>query len=376
MGDLKPGKGGTFYIPFPCLGMAASDNQKIFLTCGGGGASSSKEVPNVIQAHRFEEATGQLSTIASLSTQKSVAVSLTYSASTGLWLASALGSAKLLQLDEAESTLTEVCTWVTEEEGKEPTQNFAKFSGDGKMIATGGTDGRLKLWKVGEAGEQPILHHSFEKDKEIIDADFNTDSKLIAACDKTGVCRLYETESCKEKCTMTYEIPKTGKLFCRLLRFWTPTSGGPEQLISGANGPRGPACIGIYSLDGKKGPEVTVDSKPMGAFTVDTSGKHIATALTTGTKKVFTLPSLKCIKKTKEVHDLPASSIAFIGEATVVTGSGDRSLHLLPFRAGGGGFCSFINMMCLLMVLLVIVFFMLQIGVKGAALGQGSTSGR
>lgn len=40
---------GTYYPPFPVLGLA-SDGLEIFMSCGGGGEKAAKEVPNVVQA--------------------------------------------------------------------------------------------------------------------------------------------------------------------------------------------------------------------------------------------------------------------------------------------------------------------------------------
>merc|ERR1712087_630184 len=92
-----------------------------------------------------------------------------------------------------------------------------------------------------------------------------------------------------------------------------------------------------------------------------------------GGKAVHALPSLKCIKKLKQVSTLPPESVAFLGSGTCVSGSGDNSVHLLNFRRGsGGGTGSCCWCLFLTVYFLILVFMLLRIGLKGAALGQGS----
>ncbi|CAE7790065.1 PAC1, partial [Symbiodinium sp. CCMP2456] len=136
----------TYYPPFPVLGLA-SDGGQIFLSCGGGGATAAKEVPNVVQAHRYDETTGQMSTIASLDTAKSVVVALSYAPALELWLGCVGRGCKVLQLSVEKNTLTEVCEWETEETGKPPSTNVARCSPNGHLVATGGTDGIVRIFE-------------------------------------------------------------------------------------------------------------------------------------------------------------------------------------------------------------------------------------
>ena len=96
---------------------------------------------------------------------------------------------------------TEVCEWTSEEEGKEPEQNFARFSADAAMIVTGGSDGVLRLWNVGkEASAKPALRANCgQKGKEILDGDFSPDSKHVVACDAGGSCRLWKVSCGKHR---------------------------------------------------------------------------------------------------------------------------------------------------------------------------------
>lgn len=374
MAEIIAGKGGTFYPPFPVLGLA-SDGKQIFLTGGGGGASASKEVPNVVQAHRYIEATGQLSCIASLSTDKSVVVHISQAAALGLWLATTQAGCKVLELSEQNNTLTQVSEFASETEGKDPQQNVARLSADGRLLATGGTDGIVRIWTVvKKLREEPTLLHATPKAKEVLDLDFSADGKLLASCDRTLACTIWDTATGQQKVVLKYEHagPPKVDLTIRGIRFFVPAEGAQPQLLVAAAAPRGPACLGIYQLDGKRVKQVKVHQKPLTALSLDAAGKRAAVNLVTGGKKVYSLPGLSCVKSVEAVHELPAPCAAFLGEATVVSGSGDRSINLMCFARGPlCGFTLF-TMILVLLTLLVVAFLSLRIGIKGALLQGGA----
>jgi len=371
MGDPAAGKGGTYYVPFPVLALA-SNGGEIFCTAGGGGSTANKEVPNVVHAQSYREETGKLSTVAALNTGKSLVVSLTHCPANDLWLASSRNGTKVLSLNLAQNTITELCEWPTESEGKEPEQNVARFSPDASLIVTGGTDGLVKVWKAEKPPALPVLMRTCgTKTKEILDVDFSPDSKFVAACDGAGGCRFWEVakEDPEDGVVINYTSSAVkGKVFIKLVRF-LPTESGKVTLVLGASGPRGPALVGLFGPDGTKLKEVNVDKQPIKSMALDSSNTRLVVGLMCGAKAVYTCPGLKLIKKTKELHSLPAQGVAFVGEGTAVSGSGDRDLHLLNMKGGGGSpFCYFF---ILLFALIAIGFMVFRIADKGAALGQG-----
>jgi len=367
---MKPGVGGTYYPPFPVLGLASDGNQ-IFLSCGGGGSTASKEVPNVVQAHRFIEETLQMSTIASLDTGKSVVIGLTYAKAHDLWLASVGGSCKVLELSTEQNTLTELCEWTSDREGKSPCQNLARCSPSGKMVATGGSDGEVQIYQAGNLRSEPSLLHKCAKNQEVRDLDFTEDEKLVVSCDYTGSCRIWSTSTGEQTVCIDYKYG-AAKLDIRGVR--CVVQDGTPLIATAMAAPRGPACLGLYSMDGKILKEVKVHDKPLTSLAMDESGTHLSVNLVTGGKRVFSLPGLKCVKKMENAHELPAPCSAFLGEATAVSGSGDRSIHLLSFKGGGGGgICgtAMLYAVSMIVVLLIVAFLVLRIGVRGSMLENG-----
>ncbi|CAJ1450856.1 unnamed protein product [Effrenium voratum] len=364
---MKEGKNGTFYPPFPVLGMASDGS--VFVSCGGGGEKAAKEVPNVVQAHRYDEQTGQMSTIASLDTGKSVVVALTF-AGGALWLGSSGAGCKVLTLSAArrkphaafgpgerpragnelsclaipklqrdlemeqgsrdlsnggveKNTIMQLCEWTSEVEGKGPSQNISRLSPSGEIVACGGTDGVVRMYEAGKLDCEPPLKHKCAKNDEVLDLDF---------------------------------------------------SPGQQQFIAAMSAPRGPACLALYNGDGSVVKQAKLDEKPLTAIALDTSAQMVAVNFVTGGKRVYSVPALRCLKKIENVHDLPAPCAAFVG-CTAVSGSGDRSIHLLSCKKGSsaGGFTcgSCLYLLLLVLVMAIVAFLLMRIGMKGAILSEG-----
>eukprot|EP00440_Ansanella_granifera_P044979 gb/GFBE01048744.1/.p1 GENE.gb/GFBE01048744.1/~~gb/GFBE01048744.1/.p1 ORF type:complete len:368 (+),score=84.73 gb/GFBE01048744.1/:1-1104(+) len=363
---MKAGKGGTYYPPFPVLGLA-SDGQQIFLSAGGGGATAFKEVPNVVQAHRFDEATGSMSTIASLDTHKSVVVGLTFAEAKNLWLASVGGSCRVLELSVEENTLTEVCQWQSEFEGKSPCQNLARCSPKGSIVATGGSDGIVRIYEAGKLRAEPVLKHTCDKNQEVMDLDFTKDEKFVVSCDRTGSCRIFDTATGKQTQCIDYKHAGA-PLAIRGVRCLPLQPNGTQLFVAAMAAPRGPACLAIYATDGKLVREAKIHAKPLTCLGIDASGQHACVNLVTGGKRVYSLPGLSCVKKAEDVHELPAPCAAFLGEATALSGSGDRSINLLSFKKGSLCSAAVVYLLLMMVAMLIAALLVLRIGVKGAAL--------
>eukprot|EP00931_Biecheleriopsis_adriatica_P077076 TRINITY_DN50700_c0_g1_i1.p1 TRINITY_DN50700_c0_g1~~TRINITY_DN50700_c0_g1_i1.p1 ORF type:complete len:382 (+),score=70.72 TRINITY_DN50700_c0_g1_i1:79-1224(+) len=376
MAELKAGVGGMFYPPHPVLSIA-QDGQGLFVSCGGGGAKAKKEVPNVVQVHRFDAANSKLSTIASLNTDDKLVHALSYASATGHWLASTRGSCKILSFSEAENSLVELSEFLSDEEGKEPIQNFAKCSPKGDLIVTGGSDACVKLWSMGkDASQAPSLHHKFEKGKEVKDADFNAAGTLMVASDESGECRVWKTDSLEQVCVLKFQGKSKGPVYLTWVRFLENFNGSPA-IVSGAKNYGGPSRICIYSLDGTM-QKVTAVDNPVTAFAVSADAEYVAMGLINKKTdapfmKVFSVKTLKVVKSTQPLHtqSLPVSCVEFLDSRTIITGSGDKSFHITVLgKSGGGGSCgACCYILFVLFVVAVVAFFILRIGIKGAALG-------
>lgn len=372
MTDIKQpvqGKPNTYYVPYPVLALC-TDEGSICCSAGGGGAAASKEVPNNVHAHKYDASTKAFSTIAALNTEKELVTTLSYVASAGVWLGSVRCSCRVLVLDEEENKFTTVGEWETEKEGKDSCQNFAKSNSSGELVATGGTDDMLKVWKVNLDGGalNPSLVCECRQESEVLDAAFNADSKLVASTGRDKMCRIFDAQTGQAKQTIKYANPKNPSdvLMARCVQFWTDPQG-QERLFVGASGARGPAMLGVFTTEGQVVYQLEVDVKPLSSMCIDSAGQRVALGITTGSKKVYALPTFSMIGKVEGCHDMPASNVGFMGETTVVSGAGDYSINVIELKGSSGAS----NLLCILVALIMvaaIVFMVFRLGSAAAEL--------
>jgi len=298
-----------------------------------------------------------------------VTVGMSYSTSSGLYLACLSSRVMVIELSEESGELSAVCDWTVESEGKYPETNVARCDQSGELLATGGTDGIVKIWRFRSVREVPELQKACTKSKEVTDLDFSPDGKVVASCDGSGICRLWDTTTGEEKSSITYS--RGGKpVMLKGVRFVMHAERAAPVLVLAANsGPRDPSFISIFTTDGNQLGEVSVDKLPLVAMNVDVRGEKAAVTLTSGGIKVVSVPALKVLGSAKGVHDLPAPGVVLVGEAAM-SGGGDRTVNIFNYSgSGGGGNLHYI--FCILLVCLIIIWLTMSMGLKDAALKQG-----
>merc|ERR1712110_486757 len=86
-------------------------------------------------------------------------------------------------------------------------------------------------------------------------------------------------------------------------------------------------------------------------------------------KVVYSLPDLSIVTRTKPVHSLPAQAVAFVGEKTALSVSGDRTLHFSNCQGGGLSFFSILMYLIfvLLMVAIIAQFVPFDVVLEGGS---------
>merc|ERR1719433_964961 len=115
------------------------------------------------------------------------------------------------------------------------------------------------------------------------------------------------------------------------VRFVT-SADASKALVIGASGPRGPALVAVFGLDAMLQREVKCDDGILKSISMDATGQNLAVGLGSGAKAVYSFPSLRCVQKTRPLHDMPVMMAVFLGAGTAVSGSGDYCIHLLAPR--------------------------------------------
>merc|ERR1711865_445193 len=153
-----------------------------------------------------------------------------------------------------------------------------------------------------------------------------------------------------------------GKVLIKIVRFLST-----GQLLLAANGIQRKmnfGMVGLHSVQGEQLWEVMVDKGPLKSMSVAFDEQSIVVGLMAGKKVICKLPQLTVQSTTKELHSLPAQCVAWVGQSTALSVSGDRDIHLLTIKASSGGMAvGFIIQM--LLVLVLVAYQLYRIGLIG-----------
>ncbi len=99
----QPGKDGeNWQMPYPMMGLAACENGRHMISCGGGGSAGKKEIPNEIHLHIWDEVLGKFSTVDRRNLGAVLPVNVAYSHQQDLWTCSAGPKGYLIEVKENE----------------------------------------------------------------------------------------------------------------------------------------------------------------------------------------------------------------------------------------------------------------------------------
>lgn len=98
----------------------------------------------------------------------------------------------------------------------DPIQRVVRISSDGKLMVTGGTDGKIRLWNFPQMIEQSVLKgHS----KEIDDLDFSPNCKHLISIAKDGLGIIWDLTTGKESLKLSWNSPENIKYLFKRCRY-------------------------------------------------------------------------------------------------------------------------------------------------------------
>ncbi|XP_073987349.1 guanine nucleotide-exchange factor SEC12 [Rhodnius prolixus] len=233
----------------------------------------------------------------------------------------------------------------------EPIQRVIRISRCGKLMATGGTDGHVRLWTFPALKSvRNINAHT----KELDDIDFSPDSKTLVSVSKDGKAFIWNVTNGKQIFDLTWNVPNGVKYLFKRCRY------GPieedkrkSRIFTISNCMTGPTSSNTVSpgiLHQWCGETGTVKksvalSETLSALAVRDDGTFLAVGtMFTGSVAVYIAFSLQCVMNVKGAHSmfvtglelLPSQgcSISSHSEAAVLSISVDNKIciHSLPYR--------------------------------------------
>ncbi|XP_054284824.1 prolactin regulatory element-binding protein-like [Macrosteles quadrilineatus] len=230
----------------------------------------------------------------------------------------------------------------------EALQRVVRISPSGQLMATGGTDGHVRLWNFPSMKPHCdiVAHH-----KEIDDLDFSPDSISVASVSKDGKGYIWCVKT-GNKLTELEWTPTNGTKYlykrCRFGRVEEDPKKSRLFLICNPVSRVGKQTAHIQLWDPAQGLRRTAQvEESLSALAVRDDGRFIAVGtMFTGTVDIYIAFSLQRVLHVKDAHSmfvtglefLPAlgseTSITTVSEAAVVSISVDNKvcIHNLPYR--------------------------------------------
>jgi len=214
-------------------------------------------------------------------------------------------------------------------------------------MATGGTDGKVRLWKF------PQLENLYDFDghgNEIDDIDFNPIGTLLVSIAKDGKAFVWNIEN-KKSTELSWKPPDGIKYMYKRCRFRGLTEEVKNDLfmLTNAMTPKNPSFLQLWDTNSGVITKSVPYKETLSALAVSSDGKFVAVGtMTSGSVDIFVAFSLRKALHVPGAHSMFVTGLEFLPtddelngvaitsntETAVVSISVDNRIciHSIPFR--------------------------------------------
>ncbi|XP_011685093.1 PREDICTED: prolactin regulatory element-binding protein [Wasmannia auropunctata] len=230
----------------------------------------------------------------------------------------------------------------------EPLQRVVRVSLQGTIMATGSTDGRVRVWKF------PQLHKLHDLDahgKEIDDLDFSPDGSLLVSIAKDGKAFLWSLNDGTRNKELTWTPPDgTAKYMykrCRFRKLAEDKTRLDLFVLSNAVAAKNPSFLQLWDVHTGAIVKSAPYKEALSALAVSDDGKFVAVGtMFSGSVDIFVAFSLRKALHVPGAHSMFVTGLEFLPtkldgpaitsntETAVVSISVDNRIciHNIPFR--------------------------------------------
>lgn len=229
----------------------------------------------------------------------------------------------------------------------EPLQRIVRVSLNGNFMATGGTDGHIRLWKF------PQLHKLHDLDahgKEIDDMDFSPDNSLLASIAKDGKAYLWNVSTGSKVKELVWNPSDGSKCMykrCRFRKMEEDKTKTQLFMLSNAVVGKNPSYLQMWDIDTGSVLKSVPYKETLSALAVSDDGKFVAVGtMFSGSVDIFVAFSLRRALHVPGAHSMFVTGLEFLPtkldgpaitsntETAVVSISVDNRIciHSIPFR--------------------------------------------
>lgn len=239
----------------------------------------------------------------------------------------------------------------------EPIQRVVRISPNGKLMATGGTDGHLRIWSFPKMiNYSDIEAHT----KEIDDIDFSPDSKQLVSIAKDGQAVIWDVNLGKKLRKLQWQTPEDAKYLYKRCRYGINENKKNSFRLFTITNPLGKVgrqrgYLQQWSCDEAKLTNAVGIDESLASLAVRDDGRFVAIGtMLTGSVSIYIAFSLQRVIHIPNSHSMFVTGLAFLpitnregppvssdSEAAVVSISVDNKVcihslqyrHTLPFWA-------------------------------------------
>ncbi|CAH1109126.1 unnamed protein product [Psylliodes chrysocephalus] len=244
-------------------------------------------------------------------------------------------------------TLNPMDSVQTDFNGSEPLSRVVRINYDGKVLATGGTDGDVRLWKFPSL--QPLFILKGHK-KEIDDVDFSRHDNYVISIAKDGLGILWDCKTGNERSKLTWKHPEGSKYLYKRCRFGVieeQKNKSALYMIANAVNPKHKSFLQQWIPEENDLKKYSEFDETLATLAVRDDGRFVAVGtMFSGSISIHVAFSLQKILTVAGAHSMFVTGLEFlssintnhsissVAEAAVLSISVDNRLciHTVPYR--------------------------------------------
>jgi len=211
---------------------------------------------------------------------------------------------------------------------REPHGKVVRISPHGKLLATGGDDGHLRVWSFPDLAK---VHDFATHEKEIDDIDFSPDSARLLSISKDKRAIVWDVKKGKKHAELGWESPAGVKYIFKRVKFGCVEGDQRKYKVYTISNPVGSSKVPAmlhrwntqsYTVEG----EVASKGLSYSALAVSDNGTFVGTGtMSEGLVDIYTAYNLTLIRRIKGAHSTFITGLEFL--PTSEESSACRGLH-------------------------------------------------